>query len=65
MAATGRPADVEIFLTLSPRQRADFAKNLAKLRKTTGAASNTAAILDAVRAQADNTPAPKGKATAT
>jgi hypothetical protein len=45
-------AEREILLTLTDRQHAEFAEQIAELRKRTGAPSNTAAILDAVRRQA-------------
>lgn len=49
----GEFAEMEVLLTLTPRQHAAFTQAIAKLRSR-GAPSNTAAILDAVRSAADN-----------
>ena len=48
----------ELLLTLSPGQHAELTKALARLRRQTGAPSNTAAIIAAVNAQAETTITP-------
>jgi hypothetical protein len=51
----------ELFLTLSPGQYAELTRDLARLRRQTGASSNTAAIVAAVHAQAETTITPTSK----
>ncbi len=57
-------AEREVLLTLTDSQHAELAKNLARIRMRTGARSNTAAILDAVRQKAETKPSTKRKAAA-
>jgi hypothetical protein len=58
-------AEREIVLTLTDTQHQTLTRDIARIRKETGAASNTAAILDAVRQRADTKPSsPERKAAA-
>lgn len=54
----------ELMLTLTPRQHKQLSADLARLRRKTGAPSNTAAILAAVRDQAEDTPTSKRRKAA-
>lgn len=49
-------AERELLLTLNDGEFDEMTRNIARIRKQTGAASNTAAILDAVRQKAEATP---------
>ncbi len=49
-------AEREILLTLTDGQHEQLTRDIARIRKATGANSNTAAIIDAVHRRAEATP---------